>query len=253
EVVDQIGKGSFGVIRKVKRRMDGRIFARKEMDFSRMSDRDRKQIVAEVNILRNLKHESIVAYEERFVDSQAQTLYIIMEYCGGGDLGEVIKKCRKNNTYLPEDTVWSYFSQMTQALEALHYKDCSANDVVPRAAILHRDLKPENIFLDADDNVKLGDFGLSKQITGQIFASTYVGTPYYMSPEIATNQRYDFKCDVWALGCIAYELCALQPPFDAQNQAELTRKIKQGQVPKLPRGYSNDLGDLIRAMLNLSV
>ena len=118
-------------------------------------------------------------------------------------------------------------------------------------AILHRDLKPENVFLDADQNVKLGDFGLSKQMAAQAFANTYVGTPYYMSPELATGQPYDIKSDVWALGCIVYELCALCPPFDASNQTELTRKIKQGAVPALPRPYSRDLQEAVNAMLQL--
>ncbi|WFD04642.1 non-specific serine/threonine protein kinase [Malassezia obtusa] len=118
-------------------------------------------------------------------------------------------------------------------------------------AILHRDLKPENVFLDVDQNVKLGDFGLSKQIAAQTFANTYVGTPYYMSPELASGQQYDIKSDIWALGCIVYELCALSPPFDAANQAELTRKIKQGVVPSLPRPYSRDLQDTVNAMLQL--
>lgn len=77
------------------------------------------------------------------------------------------------------------------------------------AAILHRDLKPENVFLDGNNNIKLGDFGLSKQIAAQAFTNTYVGTPYYMSPELATGGQYDSKSDIWALGCITYELCAL--------------------------------------------
>lgn len=68
EPLDVIGRGTFGLIRRVRRRADGQIFARKELDFNRMSDRDRRQIVAEVNILRNLQHASIVAYVERFVD-----------------------------------------------------------------------------------------------------------------------------------------------------------------------------------------
>lgn len=178
-----------------------------------------------------------------------------MELCEGGDLGAIIKRCRRTRTHLPEDTVWAYFAQMTAALEACHYR-APANTAVGTTrvsahAILHRDLKPENVFLDVDQNVKLGDFGLSKQIAAQTFANTYVGTPYYMSPELASGQQYDIKSDIWALGCIVYELCALSPPFDANNQAELTRKIKQGMVPSLPRQYSRDLQDTVNAMLHL--
>ncbi|WFD00766.1 hypothetical protein MYAM1_003518 [Malassezia yamatoensis] len=255
ESLDVIGSGTFGVIRKVRRKTDGALFARKELHFERMSERDRKHIVSEVNILRTLRHENVVRYEERYVDTENGILYIVMELCEGGDLGSIIKRCRRTRTHLPEDTVWAYFAQMTAALEACHYRT-SPNTAVGTTrsslhAILHRDLKPENVFLDQDQNVKLGDFGLSKQIAAQAFANTYVGTPYYMSPELASGHQYDIKSDIWALGCIVYELCALSPPFDAANQAELTRKIKQGVVPCLPRNYSRELQDTVNAMLQL--
>lgn len=238
----------------MRRKSDGRLFARKELNFERMNERDRKHIVSEVNILRTLQHDHVVRYEERYVDTENGVLYIVMELCEGGDLGSVIKRCRKSKTHLPEETVWGFFAQMVSALEACHYRTIPGSGPSARAAgqaILHRDLKPENVFLDADQNVKLGDFGLSKQIASQAFANTYVGTPYYMSPELATGQPYDIKSDVWALGCIVYELCALSPPFDASNQAELTHKIKQGLVPALPRQYSRDLQEAVHIMLQL--
>ncbi|WFC95507.1 hypothetical protein MBRA1_002155 [Malassezia brasiliensis] len=255
EALDVIGSGTFGLIRKVRRKSDGALFARKELNFERMNERDRKHIVSEVNILRTLHHENVVRYEERYVDTENGILYIVMELCEGGDLGAIIKRCRRTRTHLPEDTVWTYFAQMTAALEACHYR-APPNTAVGTTrgtahAILHRDLKPENVFLDVDQNVKLGDFGLSKQIAAQTFANTYVGTPYYMSPELASGQQYDIKSDIWALGCIVYELCALSPPFDAANQAELTRKIKQGVVPSLPRAYSRDLQETVNAMLQI--
>ena len=206
EALDVIGNGTFGLIRKVRRKSDGMLFARKELNFERMNERDRKHIVSEVNILRTLQHDNVVRYEERYVDTENGILYIVMELCEGGDLGTVIKRCRRTKTHLPEESVWSFFAQMTAALEACHYRTVAPSmSGAPRTvqAILHRDLKPENVFLDADQNVKLGDFGLSKQMAAQAFANTYVGTPYYMSPELATGQPYDVKSDVWALGCIA--------------------------------------------------
>jgi NIMA (never in mitosis gene a)-related kinase len=248
EPLDIIGSGTFGVIRRVKRLSDGKIFARKELKFERMSDRDRKQIVSEVNILRTLAHDNIVRYEERFVDRENAILYIVMEYCEGGDLGSMIRECRKTKTLLSEDTVLKYLVQMIKGLDACHH--AQTNDGSPRI-ILHRDLKPENIFLNSEQMIKIGDFGLSKEVSAHSFACTYVGTPYYMSPELATGAQYDVKSDIWALGCVAYELCALRPPFDATTQAELTRKIQLGNVPELPRGYSRMLGDMIRGMLSL--
>ncbi|KDN49243.1 kinase-like protein, partial [Tilletiaria anomala UBC 951] len=264
EPLDLIGKGSFGKIRRVRRKSDGKIFARKELEYEKMGEQDKKQLVAEVNILRVMSHANIVKYEDRFVDVDDKILYIIMEYCDGGDLGGLIKKCRKTNTLLPEETVWSYLAQMTSGLHACHNRmvqpeepstglpsaHSTSNIVTQRSVILHRDLKPENVFLDGDQRVKLGDFGLSKEMQTD-FTATYVGTPYYMSPELSEGKRYDTKSDIWALGCIAYELCALSPPFDAKTQEELTRKIRLGKVPRLPTAYSEGLGHIINSMLQL--
>lgn len=220
-----------------------------------MTDRDRKQIVAEVNILRSLHHENIVGYVDRILDSANNTLHLVMEYCEGGDLGSVIKAARRRNRHLEEEVIWSYLSQMVLALDACHNGLPQSQDSKGKTTpILHRDLKPENIFLDAKaETIKLGDFGLSKQLDlAQNFASTYVGTPYYMSPELATGEPYNIKSDIWALGCIVYELCTHQPPFNATTQAELTIKIKSGRVPTLAnRGYSRMLDEMVQTMLRL--
>ncbi|PVF94604.1 kinase-like protein [Serendipita vermifera] len=261
EPIDVIGNGSFGVIRKVRRKEDGAIFARKELNFERMSDRDKKQIVAEVNILKDLNHENIVRYHDRSVDSDHGMLYIVMEYCGGGDLAGVISSTKKRGQSIPEDTVWDYFLQIVLALHhchSPHIKPGSNNEVLPnvpkRAPILHRDIKPENVFLDSNGVVKLGDFGLSKQLGAQAFTNTYVGTPYYMSPELFGEMHYDSKSDIWSLGCLVYELCALNPPFhEAQTHAELASYVKKGRIPTLPSQYGHYLQSAIKAMMSIDV
>ena len=116
--------------------------------------------------------------------------------------------------------------------------------------ILHRDLKPGNIFLDSNYNVKLGDFGLSRVMGDQsVFAYTHVGTPYYMSPEQIADQKYNEKSDIWALGCIIYEVAALRAPFEATTHYQLAMKIKAGKLDRIPRCYSEELMTCIRAML----
>ncbi|TIA72143.1 hypothetical protein E3P81_02947 [Wallemia ichthyophaga] len=261
ESIEVIGQGSFGKIRKVRRKKDGMVFARKELDFDKMSDRDRKQIVAEVNILRELDHTNIVAYHERYVDREGGMLYILMEFCGGGDLQSIIKSCKRSNTLLPEDTIWSYISQLAGALDHCHRRGGvvgggqklerrpSQHDVAAaNQQILHRDLKPEN---DNSGNLKLGDFGLSKATQIGEFAKTYVGTPYYMSPELMKDMPYDHKSDIWSLGCVVYELACLNPPFyEAKTHAQLQDKILQGRIPRLSRFYSPMLDDMIRRMLS---
>ncbi|KAF9475225.1 kinase-like protein [Pholiota conissans] len=265
--LDIIGNGSFGIIRKVRRKSDGLIFARKELNFERMTERDRKQIVAEVNILKDLHHDHIVRYHDRFVDRDAGILYILMEYCGGGDLSTVIKHASRSGRPIPEDTIWGYFYQILHALQHCHHpnghaRSSSGNTVDfgqqnggggRRPQILHRDLKPDNVFLDENNTVKLGDFGLSKALPQASFANTYVGTPYYMSPELMQEKAYDSKSDIWSLGCLIYELCALKPPFhEAKTHSELSIFIRNGRIPPLPRGYSQALASVIKSMLNLN-
>ncbi|KDQ07198.1 hypothetical protein BOTBODRAFT_120406 [Botryobasidium botryosum FD-172 SS1] len=268
EPLDVIGNGSFGIIRKVRRKSDGKIFARKELNFERMTERDRKQIVCEVNILKELNHEHIVRYMDRYVDRDNGVLYILMEFCGGGDLSNILKSARKTNTPLSEDTVWNYFAQILLALHHCHFPNAkppgsstSVDGVIGeqpstnkrRQQILHRDLKPDNVFLGCDNSIKLGDFGLSKQLGQATLANTYVGTPYYMSPELMSDKSYDSKSDIWSLGCLIYELCALNPPFhEAKTHSELAIMIRSGRIPPLPKGYSSVLSNLIKSMLNLN-
>ncbi|KAI0769434.1 kinase-like domain-containing protein [Trametes elegans] len=263
EPLDIIGNGSFGIIRKVRRKSDGVFLARKELNFERMTERDRKQIVAEVNILKDLHHEHIVRYHDRHVDRDAGILYILMEFCGGGDLSSVIKQAQRHNRPIPEDTIWNYFMQILLALNYCHHPNGNHSRTSSvgtetdgnqrRAQILHRDLKPDNVFLDESNTVKLGDFGLSKALAQASFANTYVGTPYYMSPELMQEKAYDSKSDIWSLGCLIYELCALKPPFhEAKTHAELSILIRNGRIPPLPKGYSPALTSVIKSMLNLN-
>ncbi len=108
------------------------------------------------------------------------------------------------------------------------------------------------MFLGEDNSVKLGDFGLSKMIQSHDFASTYVGTPFYMSPEICAAEKYTLKSDIWSLGCIIYELCAREPPFNAKTHYQLVQKIKEGKVAPLPDVYSPELNQVIRDCLKVN-
>lgn len=99
--------------------------------------------------------------------------------------------------------------------------------------------------------VKLGDFGLSKIIKTHDFASTYVGTPFYMSPEISSAEKYTLKSDIWALGCVIYELCTRQPPFNANSHAQLYQKIREGKIAPLPDLYSRELSQVIKDCLKV--
>jgi serine/threonine protein kinase len=108
------------------------------------------------------------------------------------------------------------------------------------------------VFLGSHDNVKLGDFGLSKVLDNDsLYAYTNVGTPYYMSPEQINEDKYNHKSDIWSLGCIIYETCALKPPFQAENYLSLAMKIKDGKINRIPKQYSDDLQNIIKSMLSI--
>lgn len=96
DVVGQIGKGNFGLIYRIKRKTDGKILVWKEIDYGNMNEKEKQQIVSEVNILRELRHPNIVKYYDRIIDKKNSKIYIVMEYCEAGDMGAVIKKCRKS-------------------------------------------------------------------------------------------------------------------------------------------------------------
>ncbi|XP_047429703.1 serine/threonine-protein kinase Nek2 [Mugil cephalus] len=246
EVLYTIGSGSYGKCQKIRRKTDGKILVWKELDYGTMAESEKQMLVSEVNLLRELKHPNIVRYYDRIIDRTNTTLYIVMEYCEGGDLSSLISRCIKERRYLEEQFVLRVMAQLTLALLECHRRSDG------RATVLHRDLKPANIFLDIKQNVKLGDFGLARILNHDTsFAKTFVGTPYYMSPEQINRMSYNEKSDIWSLGCLLYELCALSPPFTAYNQKQLAEKIREGKFRRIPYRYSEELNTLLSKMLNL--
>uniref|UniRef100_A0A672H7P8 Serine/threonine-protein kinase Nek2 n=1 Tax=Salarias fasciatus TaxID=181472 RepID=A0A672H7P8_SALFA len=246
EVLYTIGSGSYGKCQKIRRKADGKILVWKELDYGTMAESEKQMLVSEVNLLRELKHPNIVRYYDRIIDRTKTTLYIVMEYCEGGDLSSLISRCIKERRYLEEQFILRVMAQLTLALKECHRRSDG------RATVLHRDLKPANIFLDVKQNVKLGDFGLARILNHDTsFAKTFVGTPYYMSPEQINRMSYNEKSDIWSLGCLLYELCALTPPFTAHNQKDLAEKIREGKFRRIPFRYSSELNVLLSKMLNL--
>jgi len=157
-----------------------------------------------------------------------------MEFCEHGDLAQFLKSRR--GELLEEDVVWKYLIQVGLGLQWLH-----AN------RILHRDIKSLNVFLTATDDARLGDLGVARVLSeSTCFASTLIGTPYYLSPELCEEKAYNDKSDVWAYGCVVFEMCTLRHPFEARNQAALLVKILSGRRDVLvPAKYSVKLCSII--------
>ena len=245
EILNEIGHGNFGKIYKIRRNQDNKILIWKELDYSQMSSKEKEQIVTEVNILRELDHPNIVKYYERVIDKKNSKIYIIMEYCEGGDISHLIKSYKNKSQYIPEPIIWKIFTQVLKAVHAIHTHK--------QGKIIHRDIKPSNIFLDKNNNIKLGDFGLSRILPQETtFAYSHVGTPYYMSPEQIEETKYNEKSDIWSLGCFLYEMAALRPPFQAKNQIMLGMRIKSGKIERIDKMYSNELWKCICLMMNIN-
>jgi len=114
---------------------------------------------------------------------------------------------------------------------------------------MHRDLKSANVFLNTDNTVKLGDMNVSKVANKQGLNYTQTGTPYYASPEVWRDEPYNFKSDIWSLGCVIYELITFNPPFQADDMQGLFKKVNKGVYPKIGKTFSKDLSYFIKIML----
>lgn len=244
DVLETLGSGSFGKVFKVCEKRTGKTYACKEINYGKMSEKEKELLVSEVNILRELRTPQIVRYIDRVLDKTITKIYIIMEYCAGGDLAAYIRRHRRERTYVKEEVIWNVLIQVVIALNACHEHKPTK--------VLHRDIKPGNIMLDGQQKIKLGDFGLSRTLGEDSYARTVVGTPLYMSPEQYKRNRYDEKCDIWSLGCVIYEMACLRPPFEAATQELLSIKVKTGRYSPLPSHYSPELKDIIAKMLALN-
>jgi len=147
------------------------------------------------------RHPNIIAYKEAFIDEASKILCIVMEFADGGDLQSKIQSAKSRGKFLPEEEIWSIFYQMVIGLSKLH-----------DMRIVHRDIKCANVFLSKEGQVKLGDLNVSK-VAKDDNLKTQTGTPYYASPEVWQDKPYDHRSDIWSLGCVTYELIALNPPF----------------------------------------
>lgn len=216
------------------------MYALKRVKINKMSKKEIADALNEIRFLASIRHKNIVGFLEAFLENNETELCIVMEFCGCGDLAQKVERYKRRRQYIDEDVIWRYLIQSLKALANLHEKN-----------ICHRDLKVANTFLAEDGSVKIGDMNVSKRLQhGQL--KTQIGTPYYMSPEIWNNRAYDGASDVWSLGCMMYELCALKPPFQGNSFPELKRNVIAGRYNAIPSKYSDGLGRVIGQMLRVN-
>ena len=236
-VIEKIGKGSYGKIFKAQRKRDGEVLALKRIDVANLSAPEQTDTLNEVRLMGQLEHEHIVRFYDAFMEDNA--IWIAMELIEGGDLGAVIDNHKVQRTYVDEAEIWQYLVEACCGLKYLHDR-----------RMLHRDLKPQNIMLTADRHVKIVDFGFTKHLGQNQLAMSVVGTPLYMSPELCKKCGYDDRSDVWSLGCIFYELMSLRLPFVGREWDDLTDNIANQTPAPLPEHYSADLVAVVHMMMD---
>ena len=233
-----IGKGQGGtLVNKVKSLINKEYYALKKITVDYNNEKQNECNKNEIEIFKTLNHPNLIKYVTSYI--KKGTLNIIMEYADGGDLTNQIKKYKNENKKIEEDLIWYWFLQICQGIRYMHSKK-----------IIHRDIKCQNIFLTKENIVKLGDFGISKVLEHTYdFSKTPLGTPYFLSPEICSGSKYNFKIDMWMLGCVLYELTTFRKPFDGKTIVELIEKIQTKDILPIPKTYSDDLKNLISKLL----
>eukprot|EP00740_Mantoniella_antarctica_P005969 CAMPEP_0181351364 /NCGR_PEP_ID=MMETSP1106-20121128/1750_1 /TAXON_ID=81844 /ORGANISM="Mantoniella antarctica, Strain SL-175" /LENGTH=245 /DNA_ID=CAMNT_0023463879 /DNA_START=46 /DNA_END=783 /DNA_ORIENTATION=+ len=228
EELGVVGKGNFGFVYLVRRRSDGaRLVLKQLLHLSDAyhcveDDEMTTQARREVDTMKRLSHENVVRMLEAFIPP-GRPLCIVCEFCEAGTLNDQLRERRRQKRELTEDQALELFSQLALAIDHMHHH-----------RVIHRDLKPENIFVSKDGLLKVGDFGLSCQLTSTHgAATTRCGTPYYMSPEIVCAEPSGKAADIWALGVILYELLTGRRPFDGDHIVQLAVHIAQAEYPAL--------------------
>ncbi|XP_054302298.2 serine/threonine-protein kinase Nek5 isoform X3 [Pongo pygmaeus] len=239
DVIKAIGQGAFGKAYLAKGKSDSKHCVIKEINFEKMPIQEKEASKKEVILLEKMKHPNIVAFFNSFQENGR--LFIVMEYCDGGDLMKRIN--RQRGVFFSEDQILGWFVQISLGLKHIHDRK-----------ILHRDIKAQNIFLSKNGMVaKLGDFGIARVLNNSMeLARTCIGTPYYLSPEICQNKPYNNKTDIWSLGCVLYELCTLKHPFEGNNLQQLVLKICQAHFAPISPRFSRELHSLISQLFQVS-
>eukprot|EP00347_Sterkiella_histriomuscorum_P024166 403332075 len=217
EILEHIGQGGFGEVKKVRHKELNIIRALKIIKKSKYkSTAELKMIKNEIAIMKLVDHPNIVKLFEFFEDDEQ--FFIITEYCSGGQLFEMIRQKRQ----FTENEAAQIMMQLLSAIAHCHLRK-----------VVHRDVKPENLLVDItgtnNENyaVKIIDFGISTTFDPEQKLTLSIGTPYYVAPEVIQKQ-YNEKCDVWSCGVILYILLCGYPPFAARNQNEIYQKILKG-------------------------
>ena len=234
-----LGKGSYAKVYKAVKLDTGEDYAVKAIDMEKIGVDEtlRRNLSHEIAIMRGCCHENLCRLVEHFQGSKH--IYLVLEYCAGGDLQKFIRKSGR----LPEfHVVRTFMKQLSSGLNFLHSRQ-----------IIHRDIKSQNILLSEDSpsaRLKIADFGFAKHLEVADMATSVCGTPLYMAPEVFERRKYDAKADLWSIGCVLYEMLVGSTPFTGKSHAELFENVRERGL-SIPESVdvSEDLLRLLQRLL----
>ncbi|KEF54794.1 STE/STE20/YSK protein kinase [Exophiala aquamarina CBS 119918] len=234
QVLEELGSGSFGVVYKAIEKATGEIVAIKHVDLE-SSEEDLSDILSELSVLSSCASPHVTKYRLAFL--RRQTLWIVMEYLGGGSCADLLKPpphC------LSESHIAIICRELLLGLSYLHGE-----------GKLHRDIKAANVLLGMDGRVKLADFGVAAQLVGlKSVRNTFVGTPFWMAPEVIQQEGHDAKADVWSLGITAMELANGEPPHANVHPMKVLFLIPKQSAPRLEGSqWSREFRDFVATCL----
>ncbi|GER54389.1 kinase family protein [Striga asiatica] len=217
----QIGEGSFSTVWHARHRAHGTEVAIKEIVTSRLNPKLQESLKSEIFILKRINHPNIIRLHDMIEESGK--IYIILEYCKGGDLSIYIQQRQGK---ISEETAKHFMQQLAEGLKVLRENN-----------LIHRDLKPQNLLLSTNGDksvLKIADFGFARSLQPRGLAETLCGSPLYMAPEIMQLQKYDAKADLWSVGAILFQLVTGKTPFTGNNQIELLQNIIKSTELQFP-------------------
>ncbi|KAJ3039783.1 hypothetical protein HDV00_011910 [Rhizophlyctis rosea] len=244
ELLEHIGTGSYGEVFKAKSLTTNQLAAIKVIKLEAGEELD--EVLNEVNFLRDCSHENVVSYVGCYMKKGTvkgqKHVWIVMEFCGGGSVEAAYKGLRGP---LTEREISAVLRQSLQGLAFLH--SCSK---------IHRDIKCGNILMTEAGEIKIADFGVSTQLTRTFSKrNTFIGTPYWMAPEVITSEQhgtsYDYKADIWSLGISAIEMAECGPPNFDTHPMRVLFMIPKADPPTLKKKdiWSNKFHDFLRVCL----
>ena len=221
----------------VKNKKNNQIYILKSFLLYRLTSEEKKTIITRIKICSSLNHKNIISFKETFLDHQLNTLNLIMEFAEGGDLSTKINKLKSTKKYFTEKFIWKTLIQILIAINYLHKK-----------GIIHHDLTSSDIYFKSEI-IKIGKLVTCNYIKKIAISINQIKYSFYTAPEILEKKSYDFKCDIWSIGCIIYEMASLDLPFKGDKIKILYNNIKKGKRPKIPKKYSIELQSVINNIL----